>query len=292
MKKLFGVAAAGLFAISMNACDITDVIDDVTDAAEQAKVEDTFGAAITQVTGQVVGVAFQAASDAMTAGTAPYKPQADLGTINVDETVALENGGTITVKGTITGSADENNTSLTLTLDSTWTGVPSVLDDGTVVTTSGSQTLTGSVTSTENSFSASFTIKGTMTVDGKSYAFEVALTSDGETVSYSGTVNGFPVAESVTLPADDENDEQAGDEWVCRVQTESADACTSYTPGALEAYVSAVCGGTVEAGPCAEATVGTCTTGAGTINEIVTHHYAGSPKANCEANGGIWADAN
>jgi hypothetical protein len=298
VKIAYAIALTAMLGAGLNACGVADVVNDLSDAvknaAEQAKVEDAFDSAVTQVTGQVVSVALEAAGDAMTGATAPYRPQADLGTLEVDQTVNTDDGATVTVKGSISGTASDTESNLQLTLDSTWTGLKAILDDGATVITSGAQALSGSIVSSESAFSINITAKGTMTIDGKSYAFDIALTSDGKTVNYTGAVNGVPVVKTITLPEDQPGNnpnQQPSSGWVCRVDNITGDYCQSFTPGALKEYVTNVCGGTVEAAPCPTATVGTCTTGAGTVNEIVTHYYAGDKEASCTGNGGIWADA-
>jgi hypothetical protein len=164
------------------------------------------------VTLQVVGIALDAAAGDITeeAAPAPFAALDDLGTIDIDTSVTTDDGATVTVKGTISGTATDEDAAITIDLDSTWSGLKVVLDDGTTVTTTGSQSIDGTITVQGEKVSIAFTTKGSMTIDGKGYAFDIVITADSEsnTLTYTGTINGFPVSKTVNLPSGGDDEEE------------------------------------------------------------------------------------
>lgn len=299
MKIVRAICAGSVLALSVSACGLGAVVEDINDAiddaAAQAKIEGAFASAATQVTLQIVGVAMEAAAGDTSATAPAIGAAAEAESMTIDQTVTTEDGGTVTVKGSFTAAEDGDTVTLTLDLDATWSNINAVLEDGTKVATSGSQSVDGTFVMSGTKLTMTVTNKGSMTLDGDSVDFEIVMTYDSEagTMSYTGTVNGIPVNKTITLP----EPEDMGPTIYVSCLREDSDVCLDMTGTNYAALGESTCANwgngytwTVAQGTCEEqasAWVGSCLKDAGSPTEY-TQYSNTDDSAACTSGGGVW----
>jgi hypothetical protein len=205
------------FAVAMiSACDIKDTIDEANaDAEQRARGRAAVENAIPQITTQIMTEVSNAMGEAMTAATAPkfaasaLRPAAtSTGSIAVNATATPQGGGTVTVTGKIDWTINADQTTETihegLALSATWDGIPANFN-GTQYPTKGNETIEGSmdvsIANGAATWSGKYYEKGSITMDGATYTFDIAIMVNNSGATYSGTVNGEPVSGTVTMPS-------------------------------------------------------------------------------------------
>jgi hypothetical protein len=158
------------------------------------------------------------------------------------------------------------------------------LDDGTTVTTTGSQSIDGTITVQGEKVSIAFTTKGSMTIDGKGYTFDIVITADSEsnTLTYTGTINGYPVSKTVNLPADEDDVED--EEVFAQCMRDDGDVCISYSTAefACEDLTDATYSAVTSCDT--DTWYATCT-----IAYHSVQYFGFDDSSNCAMKGGVWA---
>lgn len=297
--------------LSTSACTIdTSELQDALKLPEVTpEVEASFESAVSTVTAQVLDAAMEAAEDATTAAAPAFSKSlrrladtAQAGqTIDVNVSKKTEDGGTINVTGTITSSGNVTSGTITLNLKADWANL--TVNDGTATQkTTGSETVTGTMTWTADTFSVNLGLKGSFSLGSDNYAFEVTMTMEGDKMVYSGTVNGQTVSGNV--PVGDEDVAADGQYLSCVTPGRTCmassggpetcydyDRCIEFTDAAwTPADTTSVCGFQAQVSACPTAgLLGVCT---GLVNGKNYKYYSYSThdktKADCETEGGVW----
>ncbi len=300
MKKLITGLVLGM---ALSGCALESIGDDLNDAIAdakfQAKADKVFAQAISQVTSKVVSSVF---ADDSTEETAPKFVVAAAETVEIDETETLDNGGTATIKGSITiDEESDTKTTATIDVEITWTNLVVTIDGENgeeEVSTNGNMKFTGTIVidlSSETApFTLTFTQAGTITLDGQNVTFNVTTTWDGgETMEVVGTVNGQPYNRTVTVGALGGDDEEEEPVLSC-VEIQYGDDCIDYYGSS---YVGKTCADIDAAyeeasGACADDTtagwVGVCLIDEDGIEER-EHFYNTDQSSTCVSSSGNWS---
>lgn len=314
--------AACLFAgMTTTACTITSDVENILDLPEVTpEVQASFESAVSTVTEQVLDAAMESIDDVTAPAAAPALSKQSLRTlataqagqtVTINKTVTKEDGGTITVTGTITGSGTDASGSMDFNLKAEWTNL-GVSDGTTTQKSTGSETITGKMTWTSldtdaGTLDVNLTLKGSFTLGSENYAFNIVMTLDGDTMAYSGTVNGNSVSGNVPAGATTDTGitcTMPGQSATCGIDPNTMqEVCTTYDynfciaftdPSWTSTEVKTHCGSAPIKPACSTSgLIGTCTQ-LKNGKEYVYYSYDVNDisQADCIADGGSWVGNN
>lgn len=316
-RTLLMLVACMATGLTTSACTInTSELEDALKLPEVTpEVKASFESAVSTVTAQVIDAAMDAAEDATTATAPAFSKQAlrrlaeaqTAQAINVNATKATDDGGTITVTGTIRSSGTDASGSINLDLKADWTNL--TVNDGTATQkTTGSETITGTISWTTDTFAMDLKLKGSFALGSENYSFDITMTMQGDKIVYSGTVNGQTVTGNVPVGDDAQSDAyqsctQPGQSQVCQAQQGGGETCSTYDYDFCIEFadskwtstdIGAVCGSAPRETGCASSgLVGIC---AGLKDGKSYKYYSYSiydkTKEDCEGEGGVWTGNN
>lgn len=312
MKNRILLLAATLAAGLTSACTInTSDLEEALKLPEVTpEVKASFESAVSTVTEQVLDAAMEAAEGATTAAAPAFSKQAlrrladtaQAGeTVNVNASKSTEDGGTITVTGTITASGTDESGNVNLDLKADWANL-TVNDGKATQKTTGNETITGTMSWTTDTFAVNLVLKGSFTLGSESYAFNINMTMDGDKMVYTGTVNGQTVNGNVAA----ETPQKAGmscmvtaSGGVCDSPMGGPETCTEYQYDYCIAFtdtawtsseVSSLCGPSPITPACpTSGLLGTCTQ-MKNGKEYAKYVYSenDTTQSECIADGGTW----
>lgn len=316
VKRTFLFLAACLVAGITSACTLTTSdIEDALDLPEVTpEVKASFESAVSTVTDQVIDAAMEATESATVPSAPAYtkralRRMADAAiagqTVDVNASKTTEDGGTINVTGTVSASGTDESGNVNLNLKADWANL-TVNDGKATQKTTGSETITGTMAWTIDTFTVNLNLKGSFTLGSENYAFNITMTMEGDKMVYTGTVNGQSVSGNVpTGGSGDEPDTAPGcfmtaQSQVCQGPVGS-ETCTQTSDTFCIEFTDAGWSDASMATYCVQgsAAVNTCTS-AGRLGRCslvmdanglkwTRHEYDGYyTQADCEADGGTW----